>query len=98
MNITCSVSSCACHGTCLPGSYLTLQSSTCSPPIAWMRTPSTNSNASRPSRGRGAEDPAIGGEERLAGVRRERLHREVLVEDDALSVPYRLALRLDRRE
>src|SRR5256714_6734055 len=48
MNITCSVSSCACHGTCLPGWYSTRQSSTCSPPIACRRTPSTNSHGSRP--------------------------------------------------
>src|SRR5207244_9257422 len=86
MNITCSVSSCACHGTCFPGSYRTRQSSTCSPPIACRRTPSTNSHESRPFQLRNGLDFDSGfdAKETLAAVGRHRSHREVLVEDDPL--------------
>src|SRR5215207_3872316 len=93
MNITCSVSSCACQGTCFPGSYCTRQSRTCSPPIAWRRTPSTNSNDSRPFQVRNGLETLSGidAEEAGALVRGERLHRDVLVEDDALALAARLS-------
>src|SRR5207248_1036535 len=96
MNITCSVSSCLCHGTCLPGAYWTRQSSTCSPPIACRRTPSTNSHESRPVQVRnGREAEACSGidsEVRGAAVRRDGVDRQVLVEDHALAVAARFAL------
>src|SRR5258708_32009295 len=98
MNITCSVSSCWCHGTCLPGSYCTRQSSTCSPPIAWRCTPSTNSHESRPLQVRNGLASAIDVEETGAVVRRQRSHRNVFVEDHALSVAPRLRPFLNRSE
>src|SRR5258708_25126982 len=98
MIITCSVTSWLCHGTRLPGRYSTWHSSTCSPPIACRWTPSTNSQAWRPCHVRNGDDLDIGGEETGAVVRRERPHRDCVVEDHALAVAPRLALRLDRRE
>ena len=90
MNITCSVSSCLCHGTCLPGAYCTRQRSTCSPPIACRRTPSTNSHESRPFQVRNGRDSgaaqASTPKNPAPPFARERLDREVLVEDDALAV------------
>src|SRR5436305_13931254 len=99
-NITCSVSSCLCHGTCLPGWYCTRQSRTCSPPIACSRTPSTNSHESRPFHVRNGDDAVSGIDVQEAGaaVRRHGLHREVLVEDNPLAVAFRLPLRLQRLE
>src|SRR4051794_16167888 len=102
MNITCSVSSCLCHGTCLPGSYRTRQSKTCSPPIACSRTPSTNSHESRPFHVRNGREAAacsgIDTEVCRAPVRGDGLDRDLLVEDDALAVPARLALLGERGE
>src|SRR6476661_10284911 len=95
MNITCSVSSCACHGTCFPGLYWTRQSSTCSPPIACSRTPSTNSNESRPFHVRKGVVSGIDVQEPGPAVRGDGLHRQILVVDDSLAVASRLALRLD---
>src|SRR3954463_4303285 len=97
-SITCSLSSCACHGTCLPGSYVTRQSSTWSPPIACRRTPSTNSHESRSFQVRKGEASGIDVQEAGAAVRGHGLHREVLVEEDPLPVALRLALGLDRGE
>ena len=48
MYITCSVCSWAWRVTCLPGSYRTWHIRTCSPPIALMWTPGTNSYSSMP--------------------------------------------------
>src|SRR5437868_1999558 len=99
MNMTCSVSSCLCQGTSFPGSYRTRQSSTCSPPIAWIRTPSTNSYESRPFQVRnGPGASVIGGEEPRAAVRRDRPNRDLLVEDDPLAVAPRLGLPLERSQ
>src|SRR3954467_6914545 len=96
MNITCSVSSCLCQGTCLPGAYCTRQRSTCSPPIACSRTPLTNSQESRPFHVRDGRDSAVSGldtEVPLASVRRDRCQRDLLVVDDPFAVTPRLRLR-----
>src|SRR5438874_10609260 len=101
MNITCSVSSCLCHGTCLPGSYCTRQSSTWSPQIAWRRTPSTNSHESRPFQVRKGREPVVSSldtEEPLTAVRRDGRKREVIVVDHPLAFAARLLLRREGRE
>src|SRR3954453_20796903 len=98
MNITCSVCSCACHGTCLPGSYRTRQSSTWSPPTAWRWTPSTNSHASRPDQVPNGRGSGIGAEEVLAAVLGDGLQGQVLVEDYPLPLAPRLPLLLERGE
>src|SRR6476620_9488256 len=95
MTISCSVSSCLCHGTCLPGAYWTRQSRACSPPIACRRTPSTNSHEARPFHVRNGRDSPGSGfdtEESFTAVRRDGLDGDVLVEDDPLSVTARLSL------
>src|SRR5439155_7356144 len=81
----------------LPGSYWTRHRRTCSPPTAWIRTPSTNSYDSRPFHVRnGPRASGIGREEPLAAVRGQGLDRDRLVEDDALAVARRLLPRLER--
>src|SRR2546428_2814137 len=97
--MTCSVCSWLWSGTCFPGSYVTRQSRICSPPIACSRTPSANCQASTPFQVRnGVEASAIGLEEPLAAVRAHRPDRDVLVEDDALSVAPRLLLAVQRAQ
>src|SRR6185312_17524534 len=89
------------HGTCFPGSYCTRQSSTCSPPIAWSRTPSTNSQESRPFQVRKGRAPVASGldtEVPFAAVRRDRGERDLLVVDDPLAVAAGLLPRRKRRE
>src|SRR6185312_2635568 len=99
MTMSCSVSSCLCQGTCLPGSYRTRQSSACSPPIAWSRTPSTNSHESRPfhvRKGLVFVRAGVYTEVPLATGRRHRFHGEMLVEHDSLAVDPRLSLLRER--
>src|SRR5437763_8619228 len=100
-NITCSVSSCLCHGTCFPGSYRTRQSSTCSPPIACSLTPSTHGHESRPfhvRNGRDSRTSWLDTVEPLAAVGGDGRQRELTVEDHVLSLALRLLLRRERRE
>src|SRR4051812_31884646 len=94
--ISCSVCSCACRGTCLPGWYCTRHSRTWSPPMACRCTPSTNSNGSTPFQ---VENPSgMDPPERLAAVGAQRPDRELLVVDDALALAARLGLRLERAQ
>src|SRR3954452_24090017 len=94
-SITCSLSSCACHGTCLPGSYCTRQSRTWSPPIACRRTPSVISKASTSFQVRKPDASGIDAPERLPAVRADAGDRDLLVEDDALALAPRLALGIE---
>src|SRR3954451_21656787 len=93
--ISCSVCSWACRETCLPGSYCTRHSSTWSPPIAWSRTPSTNSNASTPFQVPNP-DSGIDAPEGPAAVGAERGDGDLLVVDYALALATRLALLAQR--
>src|SRR5436305_14671964 len=88
ITMTCSVCSCECSGTCLPGSYVALQRQTCSPPMARRCTPGRNSVAGTSFQLRNGPAPTSDADHvaQRRGLVGHRHHADLPVEDDRLAL------------